>query len=130
MEFRQIWSHCWHKRQKQKRSEMNEWIFFNPPPPRQCYIVLSPLSLNSFFSLSVSILREIDKKILFESIGDAFTKLGHNFYFPILVGQFRTGPINAKILSHFNCFKLTLFLIIELKLSLELTILISHKISC
>ena len=128
MEFRQIWSHCWHKRQKQKRSEMNEWIFFNPPP-RQCYIVLSPLSLNSFF-FSVSILREIDKKILFESIGDAFTKLGHNFYFPILVGQFRTGPINAKILSHFNCFKLTLFLIIELKLSLELTILISHKISC
>ena len=86
--------------------------------------------LFKFFFFSVSILREIDKKILFESIGDAFTKLGHNFYFPILVGQFRTGPINAKILSHFNCFKLTLFLIIELKLSLELTILISHKISC
>ena len=128
VEFRQIWSHCWHKRQKQKRSEMNEWIFFNPPPSSMLHRSITPLF--KFFFFSVSILREIDKKILFESIGDAFTKLGHNFYFPILVGQFRTGPINAKILSHFNCFKLTLFLIIELKLSLELTILISHKISC
>jgi len=44
------------------------------------------------------LLREIDKKILFESMGEAFSKLGHYFYFPILDGQFQTVTINTQVL--------------------------------